>query len=475
MAADVVVVNHHLFFADLAVRDSGMAELLPSVRVAVFDEAHQINEIGIQFLGVTLTTGQIVDLARDVWASGLQLARGLVDWQSIAGAIECSARELRLCVGQQSLGVKLRWTATSPETVTEATWLDALEQVARACEDASNALASVSEIAPDFDRLRERALIQMELAKRFFDAKQPGCVRWVDVTAQLRLVESPLNISKAVQSKMLGEGRASATTWIFTSATLGDDERLSWFTEPCGLGDAKVLRLGSPFDYQTQAALYIPRDFPKASDPCHSETLARSAIYWANQLGGRTMILTTTLRALRAIGESLRKVCAELGFDIEILVQGSMPKSLLIDLFRAGRTSGFHGYILVASVSFWEGIDVPGPALQLVIIDKLPFLPVSDPMTEARSKEVEAKGRNSFNDYFLPEAAMALKQGAGRLIRRETDQGIVVVCDSRLVTMGYGKRLLKALPPMSRLGSEAELLSRLELLTKTCTMGSQPT
>ena len=475
MAADVVVVNHHLFFADLAIRESGMAELLPSVRIAIFDEAHQLNEIGVQFLGINLTTGQVLDLARDVLAVGLQLARGLVDWQLVAGGIELAARNLRLCVGRQHPGSKLRWSGTTPENIDEKDWHRALQQIGDACMDACEALDTVSEIAPDFGRLHERANRQAERVGQFLKPEEPGSVRWVDVGAQLRLVESPLNISKAVQSKMLGEAGGNSKTWIFTSATLGDDDKLSWFTEPCGLGDARILRVGSPFSYETQAALYVPQDLPKPSDPSHSEKLARSAAVWVRELGGRTMILTTSLRALRVIGESLREALREAQPEIEVLVQGSMPKRLLIDRFRSGQGQGVHACVLVASGSFWEGIDVPGDALQMVIIDKLPFLPITDPMTEARSRLIEMQGRNAFNEYFLPEAAMALKQGAGRLIRRETDRGVLVVCDTRLTSMGYGKRLLRALPPMHRLSSEIELMNYLAQITKTCTTDRPPT
>ena len=180
------------------------------------------------------------------------------------------------------------------------------------------------------------------------------------------------------------------------------------------------------------------------------------------------MVLTTTLRALRAIGEALQ-ARFEGASDIEVLVQGAMPKRALIERFRQGDQGGRRGCVLVASASFWEGIDVPGEALQLVIIDKLPFPPPGDPMVEARAILLESGGKSAFTDYFLPEAAVALKQGAGRLIRRETDQGILVVCDTRLTSMGYGKRLLRALPPMRRLTSEEELYERLELLTRTCT------
>lgn len=468
MAADVVVINHHLFFADLAVRDSGVAELLPSVRIAIFDEAHQLNETGVQFLGNNLTTGQLLDFSRDLLAAGLQLARGLVDWQEVVGATERAARELRLCAGKHYPGTKLRWTAEVPEGLHADDWRQALETVHAACLQACVALDTVSEIAPDFVRLHERAAQLAARIERFVNACEPGFVRWVDVGMQLRLVESPLDISKAVKSKMLGASGEGVKTWIFTSATLGDDEKLSWFTQPCGLEDVDVLRVGSPFDYERQAALYVPPDFPKPGDPAHAAMVAEYVAVWARQLGGRTMVLTTTLRALRTIGEALQAAFEDSG-DIQVLVQGAMPKRALIERFREGDVQGGKGCVLVASASFWEGIDVPGDALQLVVIDKLPFPPPNDPLAEARSKLLESQGRSAFTDYFLPEAAVALKQGAGRLIRRETDQGVLVVCDSRLVSMGYGRRLLKALPPMQRLTSEQALMERLESLTRTCT------
>lgn len=472
MAADVVVINHHLFFADLAVRDSGVAELLPSVRVAIFDEAHQLNETGVQFLGNNLTTGQLLDFSRDLLEAGLLLARGLVDWQEVAGSTERSARELRLCASKYYQGAKLRWTGKVPEGLLADDWQQALEAVHTSCLHACAALDTVSEIAPDFVRLHERAAQLTERVASFVEACEPGFVRWVDVGQQLRLVESPLDISNAVKSKMLGASDEGVKTWIFTSATLGDDEKLSWFTQPCGLEEADVLRIGSPFDYERQAALYVPASFPKPSDPAHTAKVAECAADWSRRLGGRTMVLTTTLRALRTIGEALQAAFAQSG-DMQVLVQGSMPKRALIERFREGDSLGGKGCVLVASASFWEGIDVPGDALQLVIIDKLPFPPPNDPLAEARSKLLESQGRSPFTDYFLPEAAVALKQGAGRLIRRETDQGVLVVCDSRLVSMGYGRRLVKALPPMKRLASEQALLDRLDSLTKTCTTGCQ--
>lgn len=478
LAADVVVVNHHLFFADLAVRESGMAELLPTVKVAVFDEAHQLNETGVQFLGAQLGTGQLLDFTRDLLAAGLQLARGLAPWQEVAGALDRSARELRLVVGRTTAGNRLRWSGPAPEGVPQDDWLDALEDVQAACEAAMEALATVSEIAPDFVRLHERAATLAERSARFLAAAAPDAVRWLDVGPQLRLVESPLDIAQAVRTRLLkapapeqGEdgqegdepSASGGRAWIFTSATLGDDARLRWFTEPCGLEDAQVLRVGSPFDYPEQAALYLPRDLPRPNDPGHSLAVARLAAQAAQRLGGRTMVLTTTLRALRGIGEELQRRFQG-SMALEVLVQGQWPKRRLIERFREGAGPGRPGCLLVASASFWEGVDVPGDALELVVIDKLPFPPPGDPLVEARSQRLQAQGRNPFNDYFVPEAAVALKQGAGRLIRSESDRGVLVVCDTRLAQMGYGRRLLAALPPMRRLSSQEEFEDALEAL-----------
>ena len=475
LAADVVVINHHLFFADLAVRESGMAELLPSVRVVVFDEAHQLNETGVQFLGAQLGSGQALDFSRDLLAAGLQHARGLVDWQQLAAALERAARELRLVVGKQWPGTKLRWAGPSPDTVPAEGWKAALDMLQHAFEDAAEGLGTVSEIAPDFIRLHDRAAQLAERAARFATPCATDSVRWLDVGTQLRLVESPLDIAEAMRGRVLKIGQSDAGTadkakdtdnaadltdpgdrgraWVFTSATLGDDPKLRWFTEPCGLESAEVLRVQSPFDYARQAALYVPRTFPKPADPAHGAEVARLAARGAAVLGGRTLVLTTTLRALRTIADTMRLELEPIDSAIrpEVLVQGELPKRVLMERFREGASAGRVGCVLVASASFWEGFDAPGDVLQLVVIDKLPFPPPNDPLVEARSQRLEAQGRNAFGDYSLPEAAVALKQGAGRLIRRESDRGVLVICDARLVTMGYGRRLVAALPPMRRI------------------------
>ena len=498
LGADVVVINHHLFFADMAVRETGMAELLPSVRVVIFDEAHQLNEVGVNFLGHQLGTAQLLDVTRDILATGLQLARGLADWQGVCSGLERAARELRLIGGKRMGAVKLRWTQDAPEGIHPGAWAQSLQDVGAACVQALQALDTVSEIAPDFMRLHDRVA---EVAKRvdaFLNPCASDAVRWVDVSAsQMRLMEAPLDIAETVRERLIkqsAERVADAAdqepapwddaesspfdsafpmhpvedvrprAWVFTSATLGDDPRLRWFTEPCGLESATVLRVSSPFDYPVQAALFVPREIVHPNDPAHSAQVAALASDAVRRLGGRTLVLTTTLRALRAIGDGMKQQLETSG--IEVLVQGEWPKRHLMERFREGAKAGEGGCVLVASATFWEGFDVPGDALQLVIIDKLPFPPPNDPLVEARSKRLESKGRSPFNDYFVPEAVVALKQGAGRLIRTESDQGVLVLCDNRLVTTGYGRRLIAALPPMRQLQTAEALAESLDALSQ---------
>jgi ATP-dependent DNA helicase DinG len=450
MAADVVVINHHLFFADLALRDSGVAELLPTVDAAVFDEAHQLVEAGVQFLGTQLATGVALELGRDALAAGLQHARGLQPWAELQAALERAARELRLAAAgplREVRGVvKRRWEDCEDALVAA---LPTLADTARALADA---LASVAETAPDFPRLAQRATALAALAAHFGDVAAAGQVRWVDVTPhQARLVESPLDIRELMQ----GQRAAAPKAWVFTSATLGDDEALSWFTRRAGLEDAATLRVGSPFDYAAHARVWVPRRFPLPNAATHPAAVGALAGRLAGALGGRTFVLTTTLRALPQVAEALAAAAP----GLTLLVQGSEPRRALLQRYGDGR-----GCVLIGSASFWEGIDMPGDALQCVLIDKLPFPPPGDPLVEARVKQLREAGRNPFDDYFVAEAAVSLKQGAGRLIRTESDRGLLVICDPRVAQMRYGRRLLQALPPMAVAADEEEALDWLRTL-----------
>lgn len=454
MAADIVVVNHHLFFADIALRESAVAELLPTVDVAVFDEAHQLLEVGLQFLGTTLASGQLIDLSRDLLAAGLQHARGLRPWQELAAALETSARELRLVAAgphaQTRASVKLEWS----QAAQDPRWPEVMEAVVNALAAAREAALAVEGSAPDWKRLAERCAELAQRARQFSEPHDPRRVRWADLSPLgLRLVESPLDIRQALTAQR----RSARRAWIFTSATLGSDERLSWFTAGTGLEDARILQAGSPFDYPRQARLWVPKDMPLPQDAGHSQAVGRLAARCAAVLSGRTFVLTTTLKALPLVAQAIRQASAELHASLEVLVQAEEPRRALLQRFGDGV-----GKVLVGSQSFWEGIDVPGDALQCVLIDKLPFPPPNDPLVKARTRAIQSEGGSPFDAYFLAEAAVSLKQGAGRLIRTEHDLGLLVVCDPRMARMAYGRTLIEAIPPMAPLESLEAALAWLD-------------
>ena len=475
LAADMVVINHHLFFADLQVRESGMAELLPSVRVVVFDEAHQLNEIGVQFLGLQLTGGQLEDYARDVAAAGLQAARGFADWPAIAQDMTQAVAAWQTLVQGHVPGARWPWVGDVPDGMEATSWNHGLCQLSVACAGLVQALDATATGHPALERLRERGN-QLLMRLAHFSAPPPeGRVRWVEAGRSVRLQEAPLSIALDMQERVLkqpvsqdaedewpvpedGPGRA----WIFTSATLGDDAQLRWFTQPCGLENARVLQVASPFDYARQAAWHVPAHLPLPAAPGHSESLATWLGPHIRHLQGRTLVLTTTLRALRVMGDRLRGLLP----GLEVLVQGEGSKKALLERFREGQQHGRSGCVLVASASFWEGVDVPGEALQMVVIDKLPFPPPDDPLVQARVQAIAAAGGKPFTQYAVPEAAVALKQGAGRLIRHETDRGLLVIGDVRLLTQGYGKRLLRALPPMRQAPTEEAMEAEVEALAQ---------
>ncbi len=480
MAADLVVVNHHLFFADLALKEGGMAELLPAVEVVVFDEAHQILDTGLQFVATSLGTLAVVDLARDLRVAGLAHARGLQDWLGCTQELEQAVRELVLaCDGAQTSDEdtpahqpprgtrRIRWTercsgrSDAAARPVEVAFSEALAQLEAAMRAAHGCAAAVADAHPDLQRLAERAL---ELLARLAVFQAPLAVdrvRWIDLGVnQARLIDTPLDIRELMHQSRAQTHRA----WIFTSATLGDEPGLGWFRAQAGLEDAQVLSVGSPFDYANHARLWVPTHLPAPGEPGHNEAVAQMGARCAARLGGRTFVLATTLRALPIIGEQIRQVFESRGLNIEVLVQGREPKRALLERFLQAAQGP--GAVLVGAASFWEGIDVPGSALQCVVIDKLPFPPPDDPLLEARTRALKAQGRDPFSELFVSETTIALKQGVGRLIRSETDRGLLVICDKRLHTKGYGPRMLSALPPMSRLaeaGAVAQWLDELKL------------
>lgn len=464
LQAEVVVVNHALFFADMSLRDSGLAELLPNVDAVVLDEAHRLNEIGVQFLGQTLTSGAWLELARDLLAVGLAKARGIQDWRVLSGRVERQVRGWCLSVAsvatavspQASRGGRLRWD----RCVAHPDFTPGLRDLAALAVEVCAALEGLRGLDPEFERLHQRVQHLGDRVQMFALAAAPKRVRWLDVLgSHVTLTDAPLDLREALLEPMSKPGRA----WVMTSATLGETEQLDWFTRSLGLKDAHTLRVESPFDYAAQARLWVPEHLPRPQDPAHAPAVAALAARCVAVLGGRTFVLTTSLRALNSIGEALQQ---HFGGAVEVLVQGQEPRRALLSRFMAAGQSG-RAAVLVGSQSFWEGIDVPGRALQCVLIDKLPFPVPDDPWMEARSQLCQAEGGDPFRDVSLPETAVALKQGAGRLIRSETDQGLLVICDVRLAKMFYGRRLLRALPPMLRLGSESQAMAWLQGLHAT--------
>ena len=478
MKADVVVVNHHLFFADLGVRASGVAELLPSVTTVVFDEAHQLNDIGVHFFARQWSTGQMLSLGRDLAEQTQGPARGLVDWLGLQADATDAAQALKNLFESAGPQPMRPWLDATPEGLPSAPWQAAVARCERVLVAASAAVRAVDELGPAFTALAERCDTLLQNLQLFAAAPPEGQVRWLEVGAQVQLSQSPLTIAEPMRALARPDAALGTQpkSWIFTSATLGTDAQLSWFVDACGLEGAQVLRVASPFDYATQAAVYVPREFPRPQDATHSAAVAALAAQGASALGGRTMVLTTTTRAMRAIADALRQQFVAAGLDTEVLVQGQAPKRELVDRFVGASARPSHtpaiavpqgdGCVLVATASFWEGIDIAGDALQLLVIDKLPFAPPDDPLVQARASAQVAGGGNAFKNLHLPQAAIALKQGAGRLIRSETDRGILVVCDVRLTQMGYGKKLLDGLPPMRRLLGGEDWLEALSNLAE---------
>ena len=456
LGADVVVVNHHLFFADLQVRESGVAELLPSASVVVFDEAHQINAVGLQFLAVQTGTAAWKRLAADLLRQSQGPQRGFADWYGLSGALSQSVQAVAALFGESASTRRLPWVDGAPEGVDSQTWVAALGRLAAALEAARSCLDLLADAHVSMQLLSQRAQTLHQQVAGFAGASAAGMVQWAEVGAQVRICASPLNIS-AVLRQHVTLGEHSSRAWIFTSATLGTDEDLRWFVEPCGLEGARTLRVESPFDYARQAAIYVPQEFPEPAHPDHSAAVAALVADAATHIGGKTLVLTTTLRAVQAVRKALQEFMSqqEAG-GLDILAQGDASKRELLERFTADAVSPARGAVLVASAAFWEGIDLAGDVLQLLVIDKLPFAPPDDPLVRAQTDACKAAGGNAFKDIHLPQAAMVLKQGAGRLIRGESDRGILVVCDTRLHTRAYGKKLLQALPPMRRLRDAAD-------------------
>ncbi|MFA7241802.1 MAG: ATP-dependent DNA helicase [Sulfuricellaceae bacterium] len=435
-AADVVVVNHHLFFADVWLRDEGLSELLPASNTVVFDEAHQLPETASLFFGENLSTHQLLELARDAQAEALTSAKDFAELPKATAKLDKNTRDLRLIFPQETARLPLQ-TAKG-----KTGFMDALLLVQASLDELNRLLESQAERSEELKNCWQRGVLFAGQLKRWLDEDDLELVRWVELfNRALQLNATPLSIAEIFQKQIGSQPRA----WIFTSATLAVKQNFSHYQGQMGLLEAATACWDSPFDYGNQAVLYVPRGMPEPNTSGYTEAVVRMALPVIKASGGRAFLLCTSLRAMREAHELLTDAFAQEKLEFPLLMQGQSSRSELLERFRK-----LGNAVLVASQSFWEGVDVRGAALSVVIIDKLPFSPPDDPVLSARIEKINKEGRNAFMEYQLPHAVITLKQGAGRLIRDETDRGVLMICDPRLLTKKYGGRIWQSLPAMKR-------------------------
>jgi len=429
-ASDVVVVNHHLLFADMAIKHSGFGEVLPGASVFIVDEAHQAPETASQFFSSSLSTRQISDLCRDLLAEAAETSGGMAVVRDEVAHCRQVIKEFQLAC-HDNLEDRGTWDEmlNRSEVRNALQALDAavggLKPVVEPLQGASRgmdaSLQRLAEIQAHFDHL-DKAVPETEV--RWFERRGQG----------VSIHTTPLDISNLFSSFC----EQLDAAWVFTSATLSVNGGFEHFVRQLGLQDADTLNLDSPFDYENHALMWLPADLPEPREPSFVPELLEQVRPVLRASKGRAFMLFTSHRALKQAAELLTGT-----IDHPLFVQGEMPRSMLLEAFRESGDG-----ILLGSASFWGGVDVLGEALSLVIIDKLPFAPPNDPVMVARSNQLRQHGGNPFMELFLPQAVIALKQGAGRLIRDVNDRGVLVICDRRLKSKGYGSVFLESLPPM---------------------------
>jgi len=448
--ADVVVVNHHLFFADVALKDTGVAELLPSANTVIFDEAHQLPDTATLFFGDSVSTSQILELCRDVLAEGLAHARDGAEWAKVVTPVEKAARDLRLTFSQDIVRMSL------PQIAPSSDFFPALQTLKDELVDMIAVLEKNAERAETIEQCRVRG---NELSARLeawkFDPKAKvaageEAVFWVEAfQSSLQLHKTPLSIAPIFNGQREGVPRS----WIFTSATLAVKNDFTHFAQQLGLENEVARNWPSPFNYEEQGILYVPQGLPDPNSMGYTDAVLDAALPIIEAAGGRTFLLCTTLRAVKRAADRLRDEFDKRGLKFPLFVQGDRGRTELLDQFRKAGNG-----VLIGSQSFWEGVDVRGEALSLVIIDKLPFAPPDDPVLAARIEVMERQGLNGFMGHTLPEAIINLKQGAGRLIRDEGDRGVLMLCDPRVISKPYGRRIWQSLPPFKRTREAADVI-----------------
>ena len=430
--ADIVVINHHLLCADFSIKDEGFGELLPAADAYIIDEAHQLPDVASSFFGLSIGTRQFLELARDSRAEYVREAGDLPKILEQIDHLEKAARDFRLAFGKD--GQRGAWE----ELGANADVANALDYLRKELEGLHGMLKSIEGRGKGLDSCMSRARALLDDLAQITEPDNPEeQVRWFEVhTQSVRLHSTPLDVAGLFQGQMACHPAA----WIFTSATLAVGESFSHFQQQLGLHQAETARWDSPFDYQAQALWFVPKGLPDPNAPNYTEKVMELALPLMEASQGRAFLLFTSYRALNLAADWL-----DGRLEYPLLVQGSAPKAELLKRFVE------HGNaVLLGTSSFWEGVDVRGEALSLVIIDKLPFASPGDPVLKARLDAMRKAGGNPFMEYQVPQAAIALKQGAGRLIRDVTDKGVLVLCDPRLLRKNYGHTFLDAMPDFAR-------------------------
>lgn len=444
MEADVVVVNHHLFFADVVLRDEGVAELLPACNTVIFDEAHQLPETASLFFGDSVSSSQLVELARDTRIEAAAGAKDNAALPQAAAALEKSARDLRLQFREDSGRQAYAAAKSNPS------FQSALDTVMARLTGLITLLDAQADRSEGLQNCWTRGMDLVEGLQRWEEQDDRAWVRWIEIFGTaVHLNATPLSIADIFHRQISGHPRA----WIFTSATLSVQGNFAHYQREMGLADATTAFWESPFDYARQALLYVPQGLPDPNAEGFTRQAVEAALPVIEAARGRTFFLFTSLRAMREARELMQAGMKKLGMDYPLLMQGEGSRTQLLERFRR-----IGNAVLLGSQSFWEGVDVRGEALSLVIIDRLPFAPPDDPVLAARIEAFNAQGRNAFMEYQLPRAVITLKQGAGRLIRDENDRGVLMICDPRIITKQYGKHIWRSLPPMRRTREAAEVL-----------------
>ena len=445
MGADLVVVNHHLFFADVMLRDEGLAELLPACNTVIFDEAHQLPETASLFFGDNISTSQVIELARDARLEAAISANDFAALPIATDALDKAARDVRL-IFKQAEG---RMNANTVEDLPG--WADAMTTLSDKLGLANSLLEKQAERSEGLENCWQRGQILAQKILQWQNKEQVDQVRWLEIfNHSVQLNITPLSIAETFAKQVNGHPRA----WIFTSATLTVKQDFSHYQSEMGLSEAKTAYWDSPFNYLEQALLYVPQDMPDPNSANYTEAVVLAALPLIEASKGRTFLLFTSLRAMQRAHEILLAQFESRQLDYPLLLQGDGSRNELLSRFRE------HGNaILLGSQSFWEGVDVRGEALSLVVIDKLPFASPDDPVLAARLAQIAKQGRNAFMEYQLPRTVINLKQGAGRLIRDETDRGVLMICDPRLIEKSYGKRIWQSLPPFKRTRDLSEAVS----------------